>query len=151
MLSPTQVKAFRDRTNKDGSDARAIDSALENVKSEEAEASVQADLEAIHALIEKTSGGYSTINATVKQYLRRWFVSHGGVKVAARRTSSIVRKSGHRASLSTGSSHHYVKGSRGSISVEQNTGPGTVTGDVNAAYLDLACEGSVRSAEVTEV
>ena len=85
ILSPRQAKAFRDRINKDGSDAHAIDEALENVKSEEASATVAADLEAIQALIRKTSGGNATINDAVKQYLRRWFVSQGGVKVAPRR------------------------------------------------------------------
>ena len=37
ILSPRQAKAFRDRINKDGSDAKAIDGALSNVRSAEAE------------------------------------------------------------------------------------------------------------------
>ena len=138
ILSPRQAKAFRDRINKDGSDARAIDGALENVKSEEAEASVQADLEAIRALIGNTSGSFGTINATVKQYLRRWFVSQGGVKVVARKNRRDADPSGHSAS-------HSIEGRY--ISVEQNTGPRLETGDANAEYL--VCEGSVRSTEVT--
>ena len=143
ILSPRQAKAFRDRINKDGSDARAIDGALENVKSEEAEASVQADLKAIRALIGNTSGSFGTINATVKQFLRRWFVSQGGVKVVARKKRGYSIRdsgppSGHSASRS-------IEGRY--ISVEQNTGPGPETGDAYAEYL--VCEESVRSTEVT--
>ena len=37
ILSPVQQKAFKDRINKDGSDAKAIDGALSNVRSAEAE------------------------------------------------------------------------------------------------------------------
>ena len=84
ILSPKQAQAFRDRINKDGSDAHAIDGALKNVNAENAEASVQADLDAIRILIQQYSGGFGTLNDTVKQYLRKWFVSQGGVKVVAR-------------------------------------------------------------------
>ena len=85
ILSPKQAKSFRDRIAVDGTDAHAIDGALSGIKSENATASVQVDLEAIRALIQKYSGGFGTLNDTVKQYLRRWFVSQGGVKVVARR------------------------------------------------------------------
>ena len=84
ILSPTQSQSFHDRINQDGTDAHAIDGALESVNSEEAAATVPADLEAIQALIQKTAGGNATIDGTVRQYLRRWFVSQGGVKVVAR-------------------------------------------------------------------
>lgn len=84
ILSPKQAQSFHDRINADGTDAHAIDEALAHVHSENAEASVQADLDAIRVLIQKYSGGFDTLNDTVKQYLRRWFVSQGGVKVAAR-------------------------------------------------------------------
>ena len=83
ILSPKEAKSFHDRINCDGTDAHAIDEALEHVKSEDAEASVQADLDAIRVLIEQHSGGFGTLNDTVRQYLRRWFVSQGGVKVVA--------------------------------------------------------------------
>ena len=83
ILSPKQAQRFRDRINKDGTDAHAIDEALAHVQSENAEASVQANLDAIRVLIQKYSGGFGTLNDTVKQYLRRWFVSQGGVKVVA--------------------------------------------------------------------
>ena len=84
ILSPAQAHAFRRTINDAGSDAEAIDGALAHIKSEEAEASVQADLVAIRALILRYSGGFGTLNGTVKQYLRRWFVEQGGVKVVAR-------------------------------------------------------------------
>jgi len=84
ILSPNQAQNFRDRINADGTDAHAIDEALAHVQSENAEASVQADLDAIRALIQQYSGGFGTLDDTVRQYLRRWFVSQGGVKVVAR-------------------------------------------------------------------
>jgi len=84
ILSPKQAQSFRDRITVDGNDARAIDDALSGIKSENATASVQVDLEAIRALIRKYSGGVGTLNDTGKQYLPRWFVSQGGVKVVAR-------------------------------------------------------------------
>ena len=84
ILSPEQSQSFHDRINQDGTDVHAIDEALESVKSEEAAATVPADLDAIQALIHTTAGGNATIDGTVKQFLRRWFVSQGGIKVAAR-------------------------------------------------------------------
>ena len=87
ILSPKQAQNFRDRINADGTDAHAIDEALAHVQSENAEASVQADLDAIRALIQQYSGGFGTLDDTVRQYLRRWFVSQGGVKVVARRSA----------------------------------------------------------------
>ena len=72
---------------------RAVDGAgVGAVKSEDAEASVQADLDAIRALIQKYSGGFGTLNDTVRQYLRRWFVSQGGVKSVARHGHNLNRE-----------------------------------------------------------
>ena len=84
ILSPKQAIAFRSRIDQDGSDARAIDEALAHVQSENAEATFQADLDAIRALILQYSGGFGTLDDTVRAYLQRWFVSLGGVRVAAR-------------------------------------------------------------------
>ena len=87
ILSPREAQSFRDRINQDGTDAHAIDAALAHVRSEDSEASVQADLDAIRALIQQTSGGFGRLNAmaTVKRYLRRWFVLQGGIiKTVAR-------------------------------------------------------------------
>ena len=58
------------------------------------EASEQADLDAIRALVESYSGGFGTLNATVKAYLQRWFESQGGVKVVARRGQATLRADG---------------------------------------------------------
>ena len=62
ILSPKQAQSFRDRINADGTDAHAIDEALAHVHSENAEASVQADLEAIRALIQQDSGGFGILS-----------------------------------------------------------------------------------------
>ena len=84
ILSPKDAQSFRDRINADGTDAHAIDEALSGINSAEAETSIQADTDAIRALIQQYSGGFGTLDDTVRQYLRRWFVSQGGVKVVAR-------------------------------------------------------------------
>ena len=82
VLSPDAKAAFLATINAAGTDAEAIDGALAHVKSEEATASVAADLEAIRALVLALPGGFQTLNATVKQHMRQWFVGLGGVKVA---------------------------------------------------------------------
>ena len=93
ILAPEDKKAFRDRINADGSDARAIDEALANVKSDEAEAFSQDDLERIHSFIRSLPGGFDTLDSTIKQHLRRWFVSQGGIQVAARQGRAAGRVS----------------------------------------------------------
>ena len=45
----------------------AIDQAVGNIKSENATASEEADLEAIRALVQSKPGGFATLKATVKQ------------------------------------------------------------------------------------
>ena len=91
ILSPTQALSFRERINADGTDARAIDGALDGIESAEAETSVPADTESIRALIQSYAGGFGTLNDAVKRYLRRWFESQGGVKVVARRGRAAGR------------------------------------------------------------
>ena len=93
ILSPKQAQAFRDRINRDGSDAKAIDDTLSRIKSEEATASFPADLTAIRALIQQYSGGFGTLNDTVRLFLRQWFVSQGGIKVVARAGNTRGRRS----------------------------------------------------------
>ena len=117
ILSPKQAQSFRDRINQDGTDAHAIDEALEHVKSENAEASVQADLDAIRILIQKYRGGFGTLNDTVKQYLRKWFVSQGGVKVVARHG----KRGGGAASWVASSSGRERTGIRGGVSASDPT------------------------------
>ena len=85
ILAPEDKAAFRDRINADGSDAGAIDEALANVKSEEAEAFSQDDLDRIHTFIRSLPGGFATLDSTIKHHLRRWFVAQGGVNVAPQR------------------------------------------------------------------
>ena len=101
MLSPKQAQSFRDRINRDGNDARAIEGALKDIKSENAQATDHADLVAIQTLIQKTTGGHATINAEVRGYLRRWFVSQGGINPSRRSTIKPRRGS---SAVSRGSS-----------------------------------------------
>ena len=63
--------------------AHAIDGALGVIESADAETSVPADTESIRSLIQSYAGGFGTLDDTVRQYLRRWFVSQGGVQVLA--------------------------------------------------------------------
>ena len=56
----------------------AIDNALSQVKSEEATASIEADLKAIQALITRYQGGYTALNQAVKVRLRSWFQNIAG-------------------------------------------------------------------------
>ena len=72
ILAPEDKKAFHDRINADGSDARAIDEALANVKSEEADAFSQDDLCRIQTFIRSLPGGFATLDSTIKHHLRRW-------------------------------------------------------------------------------
>ena len=50
-----------------------------------------ADTESIRALVQGYAGGFGTLDDTVKRYLRRWFVSQGGVRVAARHGRAVGR------------------------------------------------------------
>jgi len=100
ILSPRQAESFRKRINEDGSDAQAVDDALANVRSEDATATIKADLESIQALIQRLPGGFHKLDATVKQYLRRWFVSQGGVKVVSRALAGGLRRMSMRGSSS---------------------------------------------------
>ena len=82
ILAPEDRAAFQARINADGTDARAIDEALGNISSEEAEAFSQDDLDRIRALIQSLPGGFTTLDSMIARHLRRWFVSQGGVRVA---------------------------------------------------------------------
>ena len=67
-------------------DADGTDEALPHAQSENAEASEQADLDAIRALILSYPGGFASLDSTIKTHLRRWFEARGGVKVAPLRS-----------------------------------------------------------------
>ena len=71
ILTPAQSKACSAAVKDEGFEA--IDNALAQVKSEEATASVEADLKAIQALITQSHGGYTALNEAVKVRLRSWF------------------------------------------------------------------------------
>ena len=47
-----------------------------------------ADTESIRALVQGYAGGFGTLDDTVKRYLRRWFVSQGGVRVVVRHSTN---------------------------------------------------------------
>ena len=139
ILSPRQAKSFHDRINTDGTDVHAIDEALAHVHSENAEASVQADLEMIRTLIQQYSGGFGTLNATVKQYLRRWFVSQGGVKVSRATSTSSESKVAHHHR----SDHH----SSSSLDAFRPPSAESTFKGTGSAESMLKCPGSVRSAD----
>ena len=142
ILSPKQAQNFRDRINADGTDAHAIDEALAHVQSENAEASVQADLDAIRALIQQYSGGFGTLDDTVRQYLRRWFVSQGGVKVVARHRSPI---DGAEGSRSTDQSRSRAKEERVRTRSQEDAESPFAASTVSApGHLKVLVEGAQR-------
>ena len=59
-----------------------IDVPLAGIDSAAAQASVEADLTAIRLAIQSFSGGFETLDEVVRQQLRQWFESQGGIKVA---------------------------------------------------------------------
>ena len=71
ILTPAQRKACTETVHLEGFEA--VDNALACVKSEEATATVEADLKAIQALITQSHGGYTALNEAVKVRLRSWF------------------------------------------------------------------------------
>jgi hypothetical protein len=116
VLSPKQARSFRDRINRDGTDAGAIDGALKDIKSENAQATDHADLVAIQTLIQKAAGGHATINATVREHLRQWFVSQGGINTSRR---SIVTR--ETSAVSRGSYSSVSRGSVGDLAPRQKS------------------------------
>merc|ERR1712166_1105639 len=86
ILTPAQREACMTIIKVEG--FPAIDNALSQVKSEEATASVEADLKAIQALIESYQGGYTALNEAVKVRLRSWFQNIAGIRFL--RSTSIV-------------------------------------------------------------
>jgi len=59
-----------------------IDAAFENIRSEEATATGEADLKAIRALVQSKPGGFASLNSTVRHHLGQWFQGHGAVRSA---------------------------------------------------------------------
>jgi len=140
ILSPKESNSFRDRINADGTDARAVDEALAHVQSENAEASEQADLDAIRALIRNYPGGFDTLNDTVKTYLRRWFVSQGGVQVGARHGRAAAH-AGARHPARQGPvrvERVHVAHFAGSVSLASSGGGGNTSSPIAAAAAAAA-------------
>ena len=79
ILSPCESESFHDAIVAGG--YSVVDGALEHIHAESATASVQADLDAIRALIRGYAGGFNTLNETVRAHLAHWFENHGGIKV----------------------------------------------------------------------
>merc|ERR1712166_131952 len=101
ILTPAQREACMTVIKVEG--FPAIDNALSQVKSEEATASVEADLKAIQALITSYQGGYTALNEAVKVRLRSWFQNIAGIrflsdKVSTRRVTSPQTKPARRDS-----------------------------------------------------
>ena len=97
ILSPEQAQSFHDGIMEHG--YGVIDAPLASIDSASAKCEYAADLLAIRAAITSFSGGFDTLDEVVKQRLRQWFESQGGIKVAS--TSSGVAPSNSKASNST--------------------------------------------------
>jgi hypothetical protein len=82
ILAPEDRAAFHAAIKSRG--YGVIDEALGNIRAESAEAFSANDLASITAKVKSTPGGFDTLNGVVKQRLRQWFESQGGIKVAAR-------------------------------------------------------------------
>jgi hypothetical protein len=77
-----------------------IDSAFENIRSENATATMPADLDAIRKYVQSFPGGFEVLNQTCRKHLEAWFTEHGGVPSSAWtwRRSATARRSNSRGS-----------------------------------------------------
>jgi hypothetical protein len=82
VLTEEEDASFLDAMNTEG--YSCIDAALANIQSENATATVEADLNAIRELVKSTPGGFQTLNTTVRNHLHEWFEARGAVKSARR-------------------------------------------------------------------
>eukprot|EP00035_Acanthoeca_spectabilis_P015659 m.314124 g.314124 ORF g.314124 m.314124 type:complete len:1717 (-) comp16409_c0_seq9:26-5176(-) len=82
ILSQEQNDAFLNAMATEG--YRSIDRALADIRSENATASREADLEAIRNLVQSTPGGFEQLNTTVRHHLARWFEAQGAIRTAIR-------------------------------------------------------------------
>jgi hypothetical protein len=82
ILSDDQLAEFLDTVETAG--YQCIDRALEGIRSENATASRQADLESIRELVQSTPGGFELLNSTVRQRLAQWFVEQGAIRTSVR-------------------------------------------------------------------
>jgi hypothetical protein len=79
-----------------------IDTALASIQSENATATVEADLNAIRELIKSKPGGFETLDTTVRNHLHEWFEDRGAIKSARRldRAGRMKSRSNSARSLS---------------------------------------------------
>eukprot|EP00035_Acanthoeca_spectabilis_P011007 m.194105 g.194105 ORF g.194105 m.194105 type:complete len:1680 (-) comp15199_c0_seq4:5570-10609(-) len=120
-----------------------IDSAFDNIQSENATASHPEDLKAIRQLIESKPGGFATLNRVVSNRLEQWFRQHGAVK-----TSGRVRRNRTQGSANN-SAGSFVDHSGGSFS-DDNSGssarattfalPSALLSDAEIANLPMSME-----------
>ena len=59
-----------------------VDGALDRIQAESATAFSEVDLAAITAKVESHAGGFEALNETLKSFLKMWFQSQGGIRVA---------------------------------------------------------------------
>ena len=91
ILPPTQHTAFRHAINTQG--YGVIDAPLELIDAASASASNPADLESIRRLVRGYAGGFDTLNETVRNHLKRWFETAGGIRVSSARATGTWRSS----------------------------------------------------------
>ena len=103
ILAPEDRVAFHDAIMREG--YGVVDSALDHIHAESAEAFSTDDLASITAKIKSTPGGFDTLNEVVKQRLRQWFESQGGIKA----------RDGSRGSAGLGALQSRSKGKTGTL------------------------------------
>ena len=149
IITPSQRQTFQAAISAGG--YSKIDAALAGIKAEDATATMTEDLEAIKLLIQRTPGGFPTLNQTVQKHLREWFESQGAVSSAARLTalgSSGGRWAGTSSGGSGSGSRGFVKervslgASAGGVSLVSNSAGLTLeeaqaSGTSNSNYLDV--------------
>lgn len=91
ILSEEQHTAFQNAMADEN--YRCIDKALEGIRSENATATIAADLEAIRALVKSKPGGFEQLNITVRHHLADWFENQGTIRTNVRTVGQTV---GHR-------------------------------------------------------
>jgi len=100
-LSPKEETRFKEAMVEGG--YSKFDKVLSGLSSRNAEASEQADLDAITKLIQAVPGNFSKIDATVKAHLRKWAADYSGA-VATNVRMDIVNRRRGTADVRTSSS-----------------------------------------------
>lgn len=82
VLPPDQRALFLQAIKKGG--YGSVDKIMASIKSEEATATIEADLIAIKSMVEELPGEYATLDRTVRAHLQSWFEENGMVASASR-------------------------------------------------------------------